>query len=114
MFSYNHEITRIFTRNLFLERKTLENIARLLLDDVGLPGFSTNEAEYMCTGCNLKCRHCWITPTFVNGEPSPGDAIDVDLLRAAVEEAAQRGEFPVTRKRSLHKTETKKLGGDTK
>ena len=32
----------------------LDNIARLLLDDVGLPGFSTNEAEYMgaarCSG----------------------------------------------------------------
>jgi len=24
---------------------------------------------YMCTGCNLKYRHCWITPTFVNGKP---------------------------------------------
>jgi SynChlorMet cassette radical SAM/SPASM protein ScmF len=46
---------------------------------------------YMCTGCNLKCRHCWITPTFVNGELSPGDVIDVDLLRAAVEEAKPMG-----------------------
>lgn len=35
----------------------LENIARLLLDDVGLPGFSTNEAEQMgtarCYGHNV-------------------------------------------------------------
>jgi SynChlorMet cassette radical SAM/SPASM protein ScmF len=46
---------------------------------------------YMCTGCNLKCRHCWITPTFVHGEPSPGDVIDIDLLRAAVEEAKPLG-----------------------
>jgi len=46
---------------------------------------------YMSTSCNLKCRHCWITPTFVNGEPSPGDVIDVDLLRDAVEEAKPMG-----------------------
>ena len=33
---------------------------------------------YATTGCNLCCRHCWITPTFVNGEPSAGDCIDLD------------------------------------
>ena len=27
---------------------------------------------YMSTGCNLRCRHCWITPRFVRGEPDPG------------------------------------------
>jgi len=35
----------------------LENIAHLLIDDVGLPGFSTNEADYMgaarCNGQNV-------------------------------------------------------------
>ncbi len=46
---------------------------------------------YMCTSCNLKCRHCWITPTYVNGAPSPGDAIDVGLLREAVETAKPMG-----------------------
>lgn len=46
---------------------------------------------YMTTGCNLACRHCWITPTFVNGEPSPGDCLDVDLLRQAVVEAKPLG-----------------------
>jgi SynChlorMet cassette radical SAM/SPASM protein ScmF len=46
---------------------------------------------YMTTGCNLACRHCWITPTFVDGEPSPGDCLDVDLLREAVAEAKPMG-----------------------
>jgi len=46
---------------------------------------------YLVTGCNLACRHCWITPTFVHGEPSPGDCLDVDLLRGAVAEARPLG-----------------------
>lgn len=46
---------------------------------------------YMTTGCNLCCRHCWITPTFVNGEPSRGDYIDVELLKSAVAEAKPIG-----------------------
>ncbi len=46
---------------------------------------------YMSTGCNLKCRHCWITPRFVDGEPLPGDVIDVEALRDAVAEAKPMG-----------------------
>jgi SynChlorMet cassette radical SAM/SPASM protein ScmF len=46
---------------------------------------------YMTTGCNLACRHCWITPTFVHGEPDPGDCVDVGLLREAVAEAKPLG-----------------------
>ena len=46
---------------------------------------------YLSTGCNLACRHCWITPTFVDGEPSSGDCLDVDLLRRAVAEAKPLG-----------------------
>jgi SynChlorMet cassette radical SAM/SPASM protein ScmF len=46
---------------------------------------------YLCTSCNLKCRHCWITPTYVEGTPSPGDVIDVDLLCEAVETAKPMG-----------------------
>lgn len=46
---------------------------------------------YLTTGCNLACRHCWITPTFVNGEPDPGDCLDLDLLRTAVAEAKPLG-----------------------
>ncbi len=46
---------------------------------------------YLTTGCNLACRHCWIVPKFVDGEPSPGDCLDVDLLREAVAEAKPLG-----------------------
>ncbi|MBN2106012.1 MAG: radical SAM protein [Deltaproteobacteria bacterium] len=46
---------------------------------------------YLSTGCNLHCRHCWITPTFVNGKPSPGECIDFELLKAAVAEAKPMG-----------------------
>ena len=34
---------------------------------------------YLTSGCNLRCRHCWIAPTFVNGEPSPGDYLELGL-----------------------------------
>jgi len=46
---------------------------------------------YLSAGCNLHCRHCWITPTFVNGKPTPGECIDFDLLKAAVAEAKPMG-----------------------
>jgi SynChlorMet cassette radical SAM/SPASM protein ScmF len=46
---------------------------------------------YLSNGCNLKCRHCWITPTFANGTPSIGDVIDIELLRTAVVEAKPLG-----------------------
>lgn len=46
---------------------------------------------YITNGCNLACRHCWITPTFVNGKPSPGDCLDLDLLKLAVQEGKTLG-----------------------
>ena len=46
---------------------------------------------YLVAGCNLACRHCWITPTFVNGEPSPGEWLSLELLRLAVDEAKPLG-----------------------
>lgn len=46
---------------------------------------------YLSNSCNLKCRHCWITPHFVDGKPEPGDVIDVDALREAVAEAKPLG-----------------------
>lgn len=46
---------------------------------------------YLSSSCNLSCRHCWITPRFVNGQPDPGDVIDVKALRAAVAEAKPMG-----------------------
>ena len=46
---------------------------------------------YMTTGCNLQCRHCWITPTFVRGVPSPGDCLSPELLNSAIDEALPLG-----------------------
>lgn len=46
---------------------------------------------YLSDSCNLACRHCWITPRYVNGEPAPGSVIDVPALRAAVREARPMG-----------------------
>jgi len=46
---------------------------------------------YMTNGCNLACRHCWITPTFVNSKPSPGDCLDLELLKLAVSEGKKLG-----------------------
>lgn len=46
---------------------------------------------YLTDGCNLRCRHCWIAPTFVDGKPSPGDYLSLDLLKQAVAEAKPLG-----------------------
>jgi SynChlorMet cassette radical SAM/SPASM protein ScmF len=56
----------------------------------GVPALTTFYL-YLSTGCNLACRHCWITPSFVNGKPSPADCLDIGLLRAAVAEAKPLG-----------------------
>ncbi|MCK5222958.1 MAG: hypothetical protein KAR14_15320, partial [Candidatus Aminicenantes bacterium] len=49
----------------------------------GIPPLNTFYL-YMTTGCNLFCQHCWITPSFVKGEPSPGEFIDLEDLKSAV------------------------------
>jgi SynChlorMet cassette radical SAM/SPASM protein ScmF len=46
---------------------------------------------YMSSVCNLKCRHCWIRPTYVSSEPSPGDVLDVHQLHEAVTKAKPMG-----------------------
>lgn len=46
---------------------------------------------YLTNGCNLRCRHCWISPTYVNGIPTPGDYIDFEKLKDAVEAARPLG-----------------------
>ncbi|MBN1273511.1 MAG: radical SAM protein [Candidatus Aminicenantes bacterium] len=46
---------------------------------------------YITNGCNLACRHCWITPRFVNGKPSPGECLDLNLLRKAVKKGKTLG-----------------------
>jgi len=46
---------------------------------------------YLSNSCNLACRHCWITPRFVDGKPFPGDVVDVAALARAVDEALPLG-----------------------
>ena len=46
---------------------------------------------YLTAGCNLHCRHCWITPTFVHGKPVPGECLDFNLLQEAVAQAKPMG-----------------------
>ncbi|MBN2537948.1 radical SAM protein [candidate division WOR-3 bacterium] len=46
---------------------------------------------YLSDNCNLRCRHCWIVPRFVDGRPDPARNLDPDLLLAAVREARPLG-----------------------
>jgi SynChlorMet cassette radical SAM/SPASM protein ScmF len=46
---------------------------------------------YLSASCNLRCRHCWITPEFSGGKPVPGKCIDLEALRDAVIEAKTLG-----------------------
>lgn len=46
---------------------------------------------YLSASCNLRCRHCWITPVYSGGTPLPGKTIDPAALREAVIEAKTLG-----------------------
>jgi pyruvate-formate lyase-activating enzyme len=46
---------------------------------------------YLTAGCNLHCRHCWITPTFVQGKPVPAECLDLGRLKGAVAEGKPMG-----------------------
>ena len=46
---------------------------------------------YMSNTCNLRCRHCWITPGFGDGKTTPGDFVDPTALRQGVVEAKSLG-----------------------
>lgn len=46
---------------------------------------------YLSNSCNLACRHCWITPRFVDGVPDAGDVIAVEALHDAVREGKTLG-----------------------
>ncbi len=46
---------------------------------------------YLTNGCNLRCRHCWIAPTYVDGKPTPGEYIDLEQLKNAVAAARPLG-----------------------
>ena len=46
---------------------------------------------YLSDSCNLRCRHCWITPTYIEGKPTPGEVINILQLKAAVTEGKTLG-----------------------
>ncbi len=56
----------------------------------GVPFLSTYYL-YLSSGCNLFCRHCWITPDLVQGQGGHGECIDLACLRQAVEEGRELG-----------------------
>jgi SynChlorMet cassette radical SAM/SPASM protein ScmF len=45
---------------------------------------------YLTEGCNLRCRHCWIAPTYQT-EHKAAAALDLDLFRHIVEQAKPLG-----------------------
>ncbi len=45
---------------------------------------------YLTEGCNLKCRHCWINPTFKSTK-DPGTTLDPDLFKRIMQEAKPLG-----------------------
>ena len=46
---------------------------------------------YMSNTCNLRCRHCWITPGFGDARATPSDFVNPEALRHAVVEAKSLG-----------------------
>lgn len=46
---------------------------------------------YITDSCNLRCRHCWITPTYTDVRPAPGEYLEPGLLKKAVAEAKPMG-----------------------
>lgn len=69
--------------------ETEENTSDLKLPE-GIPPLHSLYL-YLSDSCNLRCRHCWITPTYVNGKPSSGEVINPDLLLNIVREAKTLG-----------------------
>lgn len=45
---------------------------------------------YLTKGCNLRCRHCWITPKF-QGEEETHPSLPPELFRSIIEEAKPLG-----------------------
>jgi len=70
--------------------KTSEDSKSIIDLPEGVPFLNTFYL-YITNGCNLACRHCWITPHFVNGKPSPGECLDLDMLKIAVKQGKTLG-----------------------
>ena len=55
----------------------------------GVPSLTTYYF-YLTHGCNLACKHCWLSPEFKNNGRTGGH-LDLDLLKGAVEEGIPLG-----------------------
>ena len=55
----------------------------------GVPPLTTYYM-YITGGCNLACRHCWISPTFEQ-DGGTGKCLDYELYKLAIEEALPLG-----------------------
>jgi SynChlorMet cassette radical SAM/SPASM protein ScmF len=45
---------------------------------------------YLTKGCNLRCRHCWITPKF-QGDDQVHPSLELDLFRSIIDQAKPLG-----------------------
>ncbi|MCA1916240.1 radical SAM protein [Methanospirillum hungatei] len=46
---------------------------------------------YLTSGCNLRCKHCWIDPSYASDNQVHGAYIPLNLLKKAVQEAKELG-----------------------
>ncbi|MBI5251148.1 MAG: radical SAM protein, partial [Desulfomonile tiedjei] len=59
--------------------------------DKSLPQYPLgNIYFYLTRGCNLRCRHCWISPKF-QGEGQQHPSLDLDLFRSIVAQGKTLG-----------------------
>jgi hypothetical protein len=45
---------------------------------------------YLTASCNLRCRHCWITPAFTGGKAVKGTTIDLPANAGVIQQCRQR------------------------
>ena len=46
---------------------------------------------YLTHGCNLACRHCWLSPEFQKNDGSTGGHLDFNLFKQAIDEGIPLG-----------------------
>ncbi len=60
------------------------------------PSYRLNSAYlYLTSGCNLKCSHCWLTPSFVPETEDAPDGITADDVRKIIKEGRPIGLFNI-------------------
>jgi SynChlorMet cassette radical SAM/SPASM protein ScmF len=69
---------------------------KIEMTDMQLPqcGFSVNTIYfYLTEGCNLRCRHCWLSPTYEGGGSTDlkKAALDLDLFKKICREGKEMG-----------------------